>query len=94
MAREKKDPFRMTAAEINRELERLSEKRDKNTRAFIEAGRGHERPSDYRGKKDKLSVEATEMEDRYRDLLDEVQRRAGPGVYRLPTGKGYGPRKA
>lgn len=90
-----KDPFRMTAGEINRELDRLDAKSSKNTRAFIDAGRGHERPSDYLDKTDKLSREARAIYDRQNDLHHEIARRYGPGApRRLPRGfgpiRGYG----
>jgi len=84
----------MSAGEINRELDRLSEKMSVNARAFIDAGRGYERPSDYADKKDPLSVESNKLSARIRDLHYEIERRYGPNApSRLPLRKGFGPLK-
>lgn len=89
-----KSPDVMTAAEINRELDRLDAKRSENARAFIDAGRGNERPTDYATKDDPLSVAARAISDRQRDLRYEIERRYGPGApSRLPLRKGFGPIK-
>ena len=80
----------MSAAEINRELDRLDARRSKNTDAFIAAGRGHERPSEYLSKSDRLSQEALAIFNRQHDLHAEIERRYGPRApSRLP--RGFGP---
>ena len=81
------DPSTMTPGQINRELDALDRRRDRNTEAFIAAGRGEERPSDYLGKDDALSMEARAIYDRRCDLRREIERRYGPGApSRLPRG--------
>ena len=82
----------MSAAEINKALERVDTERSEITREFIEAGRGHERPSEYLRMEDELSRRARENHDVYMSLLFEVERRAGPGMRTLP--RGFGPLKS
>lgn len=87
--KQQKDPAVMTAGEINRELDALDKRNDKNTEAFIAAGRGHERPSDYLGKEDPLSREAAAIWERRKNLRAEMERRYGPNPpSRLPRGCG------
>ena len=82
-----KDPAEMTPAQINRELDALDRRRDRNTDAFIAAGRGEERPSEFLSKDDPLSREARSIYDRCYDLRAEIERRYGPGApSRLPRG--------
>ena len=81
------DPATMTPAQINRELDALDARRDRNTDAFIAAGRGEERPSEYLRKDDALSREARAIFDRSNALRAEIERRYGPGApSRLPRG--------
>ena len=80
MSKAPKDPKTMTPGEINKELDRLRERDSKNTRAFIEAGRGHERPSEYLKQTDPLSLEARSIFDRRTALMNEIERRYGPGM--------------
>lgn len=84
------DPATMTAASINKELDHLSEASSRNTQAMIDAGRGRERPTDWVGRNDPLTVEYRALLDRRWMLIAEVERRAGPGMRKLP--RGFGPR--
>lgn len=84
-------PSAMTAAAINKELDKLEAQRSENTRAMIAAGRGHERYSDTAGKTDPLSVASHALQDRYAELCNEVEHRYGRRGVRLPL-RGYGPR--
>lgn len=86
-----KHPNEMSAAAINRELDAIDKKQSVLLDEFIAAGRGHERPSDWRDKTDPLSMKEKALSARRFDLMFEVRRRAGPGMYRLP--KGFGPMK-
>lgn len=87
--RNPKAPADMSAAEINKALDRVDAESSKVTAAFIAAGRGHERPSEYLRLDDPLSRKAKELHDRRSALMYEVERRAGPGMHKLP--KGFGP---
>jgi hypothetical protein len=59
---------------------------------MISAGRGSEKPSETAIKTDLLSEEIKGVEQRHGELRDEVQRRYGSNIHRLPKGKGFGPR--
>lgn len=83
----------MTAAEINRGLESLDKLRAMVNKKLIDAGRGHETSSETATKHDPLSDEWNEISARQGALRNEVERRAGPGVSRLPKGRGFGPLK-
>lgn len=84
----------MTAGEINKELDKLDAKSSELTTKLIEAGRGHERYNDIVKQSDPLSVEYRAVNDRQSALRFEIERRYGPGHSgRLPTGRGFGPRK-
>lgn len=87
-----KDPSDMSAAEINRELDRISAEDSKVNQEFIDAGRGHEKYWDILKKDDPLSRKALALASRRHKLKIEIERRAGPGMSRLP--KGFGPRKS
>jgi hypothetical protein len=89
-----KDPATMTASQINKELDAISEKQGNLTTEFIEAGRGNETPSEYLKKDDPLAARARELFSRASDLRSEVRMRAGPDMSRLPSGRGFGPRVA
>lgn len=82
------NPAQMGATEINRELDALQRQSGRLTRAMIEAGRGNERPSETFPKgeagADPLSIEAVSISKRENLLRREVERRAGPGMSRLP----------
>lgn len=86
----KKDPATMSAASINKELDKLTEESSKLTDQMIEAGRGSETFADIRGKSDPLSKKINDLHSRSSSLLIEVELRAGPNMKRLP--KGFGPR--
>lgn len=86
-----KDPSDMSAAEINRELDRISAEDSKVNQEFIDAGRGHEKYWDILKKDDPLSRKALALASRRHKLKIEIERRAGPGMSRLP--RGFGPRK-
>lgn len=88
------NPRGMSAAAINKELDRLDEMRSVSNDALIAAGRGHETWADTERKsplEDDLTLVAQAISARRRDLVNEVQLRAGPNMYRLP--KGFGPRR-
>lgn len=94
-AREAKDPRTMSAAGINKELDRLDAQRDDFADRMIAAGRGHETPHDYldKSKTDPLSREAQILHARHMSLRIEVEQRYGPNApRRLPAGKRFGPR--
>jgi hypothetical protein len=87
-----KSPSEMSGGAINRELEALDKKRGALTDKFIAAGRGYETPSETDKLFDPLAMKYKELASRHFDLLWEVKRRAGPGMYRLPNGgRGFGP---
>jgi hypothetical protein len=88
--RPKKSAAEMSAAEINKALDRLDVRQSKNTDRFIEAGRGHERPNEYLEKDDPLSREARDIWEQQSALRYEIERRYGPRApSRLP--RGFGP---
>jgi murein DD-endopeptidase MepM/ murein hydrolase activator NlpD len=91
-----KDPKVMTASEINRALESLSKKQSLLNQRFIDAGRGEEKAWDTLKLSDPLAREYQALASVQRALSQEIQLRAGPGTYRLPTGpkdrKFFGPR--
>ncbi len=89
-----KDPATMTAAAINKALDKIDALRSQLGTEFIEAGRGHERPSETATKTDPLATRANELFRQYMILEREIAARYGPGApSRLPTGRGFGPRK-
>jgi hypothetical protein len=88
-----KAPVAMTAAEINKELDKLDAQDSILGDLMIEGGRGHERPSEYHRMTDPLSMELRKNSDRRQDLRIEIEMRYGPNPpSRLPTGRGFGPR--
>jgi hypothetical protein len=84
-----KDPGEMSASQINTELDRLSAEDSKVNSELIAAGRGHEKYWDILKKDDPLSRKALALVSRRHKLMIEVERRAGPGMHRLP--RGFGP---
>ena len=90
----RKPPAEMTAAEINKALDRLEAASSKTVQEFIDTGRGMERPSDYRLKTDPLSARANELAGQLTQLRNEIIARYGPNPpSRLPQGRGFGPRE-
>jgi hypothetical protein len=88
-----KEPAAMTAAEINKELDKLNEQDSTLSSLMIEAGRGYERPSEYLKMTDPLVMELRKNSDRRQALRIEISLRYGPNPpSRLPTGWGFGPR--
>jgi hypothetical protein len=89
----KKDPAIMSAAQINKELDGLDETSSILTSLMIELGRGHELFSETRKKygEDWLSTTYCDVVDRFSSLLNEIERRVGSRMYRLP--RGFGPIK-
>ena len=87
------DPNRMSAAAINRELDKLDKIRNKLDDEMIATGRGHETWSETVSKNpatsDDLTIAYQVVSARAGDLRRQVERRAGPGMKRLP--KGFGP---
>lgn len=81
----------MSASEINKAMDKLSELDSRLTTEMIEAGRGYERPSETFDKSDPLAMRMKELYSRRMALVNEIERRAGPGMRRLP--KGFGPMK-
>ena len=87
-------PATMTASQINKELDKLSAQNSQLGQLMIDAGRGYERPSEYLKMSDPLSMELRKNADRRMALRIEIEFRYGPGSpSRLPTGRGFGPRK-
>jgi hypothetical protein len=92
---EMKTPQTMSASEINKALDALDKKSSKLTNLMIDAGMGHERPTDTlellkAGDTHPLRLQWLDLWDKHRALYYEVERRAGPGMRRLP--RGFGPR--
>lgn len=87
-----RDPAEMSAAQINKELDKLDALDSALTSDFIAAGRGHEKPSEYLRADDPLARRARALFERRSALRREVESRAGPGMRRLP--RGFGPRRA
>ena len=87
----KKDPAIMSAAQINKELDGLDETSSILTSLMIELGRGYELFSETRQKygEDWLSTTYCDVSDRFSSLLNEIERRFGSRVHRLP--RGFGP---
>jgi hypothetical protein len=88
------NPKMMPAAAINKELDKIGEAMSKVGEAMIAAGRGHEVWSETMKKNplgDDLTLSFQALSARRFDLRHEVERRAGPGMTRLP--KGFGPLK-
>jgi hypothetical protein len=85
------NPAEMAGAAINKELDKLYNLRSRLTEIFISVGRGEEHSDETAKKTDELSVAWNAMVDRQHALAWEVERRAGPGMSRLP--RGYGPRR-
>jgi len=84
-----KDPGTMTAAEINKELDKLENVSSEMIDKFIAMGRGDWTPTDQAfaaGKGDGLSAQYLALTDRQNDLRVEVTRRYGSNVRRLPRG--------
>ena len=83
----------MSAAAINRELDKLDKIRSKLGDEMIATGRGHETWSEKMSKNpatsDDLTIAYQVVSARAGDLRRQVERRAGPGMKRLP--KGFGP---
>jgi hypothetical protein len=87
-----KNPAEMTAAEINRELDRLEKLCSAFTDEMIAAGRGYERPSEWMKRDDPLSQRGRAAYRRCDALRIEMELRYGPDCpARLP--RGFGPRK-
>lgn len=86
-----KDPSNMSASEINKALVKVDAEGSKITHQFIEAGRGNERPSEYLKLDDPLSRKALANYRLRMDIVNEIERRAGPGMRTLP--RGFGPIK-
>ena len=87
------DVARMTAAQINKALDRLEKESSQVTAELLAAGRD-DRPSERRTMTDPLSVRDTQVSAQLRLLRDEVAARYGSvSAHRLPTGRGFGPRK-
>lgn len=88
-----KGPAAMSAAEVNKELDKLDEQNSTLGSLMIEAGRGYERPSEYLKMTDPLALELRKNSDRRQALRIEINLRYGQSPpSRLPTGRGFGPR--
>lgn len=88
------DPATMSAAAINKELDKLTVQDSALGDKMIAAGRGYERPSEYLRMTDPLSLALRANSDRRMKLRIEIEMRYGPRApSRLPSGRGYGPRK-
>jgi len=88
------DPPCMTPGQINKALDRLMAVRSRVTSEFIAADRGDERPSEIRTKTDPLALVHRAVEAAWDNVMHEVHYRAGPHVSWMPSGRGFGPRRA
>lgn len=89
-----KSPSLMSAGELNKALDKVDALVSKLTQEFIDAGRGHERPSEYLKMNDPLANRAKDLFNQRSALAMERDMRYGPGApSRLPSGRGFGPRK-
>jgi hypothetical protein len=87
-----KAPAIMTAAEINKELDKLNAQNGTLGSLMIEMSRGHERPSEYLKMTDPLALELRKNADRRQALRIEISSRYGPNPpARLPARRGFGP---
>lgn len=85
---------RMTAGQINKELDKIDKQRSDVNRQLIDAGYGHLRMSEISGLDHPLARREEDLYDKYMILRREVDRRYGPGApSRLPSGRGFGPLK-
>lgn len=80
------NPKELTAAKINKELDKLDSILSDFTDEFIKLGRGNERHSDICKKNDKLSKDYIMVCDRRSKLRMEVESRYGGYISRLPKG--------
>jgi hypothetical protein len=88
-----KPPEQMTAGEINKALDRLDKKMSELTDKFIAEGMGHLRPTEFPSGHP-LTKMYNQLKDERFSYEMERDLRYGPGSpSRLPTGKGFGPRK-
>lgn len=86
-------PEQMTAGEINKALDRLDKKMSELTDRFIAEGMGHLRPTEFPSGHP-LTKMYNQLKDERFSYEMERDLRYGPGSpSRLPTGKGFGPRK-
>jgi len=76
----------MTGSEVNHHLDRLQREDHALGQQMIAAGRGNERPSEYLEKPDPLSSKLRQNYHDQSSLRNEVARRAGPGMSRVPKG--------
>lgn len=91
--RASRDAAGMSAADINRELDRADKLSSDITTELIAAGRGHELPTETVKKSDPLAVRFKTLYARRYALRSEIERRYGPGApSRLP--RGFGPIRA
>lgn len=82
----------MSAAEINREMDRLRKQESAFCDEMIAAGRGYERPGEWLKKDDELSLRGRTISDRRSALQVEIHVRYGSQAPSpLPTGKKHGP---
>lgn len=84
----------MSASQINNELDKLDAESSKLNDKMIATGRGSEKPSEWWNKTDPLSSRMRAVEDRSHALRQEVASRYGSNIRRLPSGRGFGPRKS
>lgn len=80
-----KPPHDMNNSQINNELDRLDAINRKLDTALIAAGRGNEKPSETFKKADSLSNRYREVSDRKSRLRNEISRRYGSNIHRLPA---------
>jgi hypothetical protein len=86
------DVSSMSAAQINKLLDRIDQESSEITKEFIDSGRGYERSNDILKQTDPLSVRYRENWEKRMALRNEMERRYGPNTpSRLP--KGFGPIK-
>lgn len=80
-----KDPKKMTAAQINQELEKLDQEDSELIDRLIKAGRGKEKFKEVFEKDDPLSLEVRKNWVRQKLLWEEIEARLGYRSYRLPV---------
>lgn len=82
-----KDPKKMTAGEINRELDRLAKSATPNLNArFVAAGKDPGIASCYLKDSDPLEREMRALRVRWYALQHEILLECGPGVLKFPKG--------
>lgn len=83
----------MSATQINKELDILDILSSKITDELIENGRGEEKYQETLKKTDPIAIRFIEIHNRSYKLRDEIEKRYGQRIRRLPLRKFFGPIK-